>query len=374
MTIIRAGLLLLLFTGTHCAAQNIRRISYVIDSLLSHHTISANILIATDSRPIFKKSVGFADINTARPLQNSSLFLAASLSKQFTAYGIMLLQHKGLLAYDSSVTKYITNFPYPGITIRHLLTHTSGLPNFTKAILPGLDTSKSNGNNELLAFLAAHKPPLQWLPGLVFEYSDIGYALLATVIERVSGKSYHSFMKQYIFRRANMRFTSAEQVTDIRKIKKEQLATGHIFDSTQQTFVPAHLHSSRNYTFYPGDFYGDGPVVTSTFDMFLWHRALTRNFLLPEAQQQEAFTPCTVNGALPKNKAGRQVKYGFGWAVGSDEVMGSVLSHGGVRAGFASYYYRFPDKKLCFVFLSNAETPANNYLRSRILDLLKEKE
>jgi CubicO group peptidase (beta-lactamase class C family) len=365
-------LVALLLAPLPSKAQNIGRIIYVVDSMLSHHTISASILIADDSKLLFERNVGFADIATAKPLQKSNAFQIASISKQFTAYGIMLLQKKGLLQYDSAVSSYIKEFPYPSITIRHLLSHTSGLPTFTTKILPHFDTTRSNGNIELLQYLATAKPPLQSEPGKVFEYADIGYDLLATAIERISGKTYRQFMWQHIFRPVGMFATSAEQVTDIRRIKSKRLATGHIFDSAAHTFAPAHLHPSRNFVFYLGDFYGDGSVVTTSFDLFLWHRALTRSRLLPPELQQAAFEPYKVNGALPLNKTGRPISYGFGWVISQDEAMGQVLSHGGGHPGFTSYYYRFPEKKLCLIFLSNAETPANNYLKNRLVALLKE--
>lgn len=356
-----------------CRAQDFRqRMDYVIDSMLSHHTISANIMIASDVRPLFERNVGFADITTAKPLQRSNAFQIASISKQFTAYGIMLLKKNGLLDYDSAVSSYIKEFPYPSITIRHLLSHTSGLPNFITQILPHFDTTRSNGNADLLQYLVKAKPPLQSAPGKLFEYADIGYDLLAMVIERISGKTYRQFMWQYIFKPVGMFATTAEQVTDIRRIKSKRLAVGHIFDSTDRTFVPAHLQPSRSFVFYLGDFYGDGSVVSTAFDLFLWHRALTRSRLLPPALQQEAFEPYKVNGELPLNKAGKPVSYGFGWIISHDEALGQVVSHGGGHPGFTSYYYRFPEKRLCLVFLSNAETPANNYLRNRLLALLRE--
>jgi CubicO group peptidase (beta-lactamase class C family) len=357
---------------SHAHAQNLQRINFVIDSMLQRHTVSANILIATDSKILFERNMGFADIATARPLQKSNAFQIASLSKQFTAYGIMVLKHQGLLDYDSALRRYLPEFPYPTITIRHLLSHTSGLPSFTGQILPHLDTTHSNGNVELLRYLSTAQLPLQSQPGKVFEYADIGYDLLATAIERISGKTYRQFMHQQVFRPARMFSTTAEMVTDIRRIKNKRLAVGHIFDSIEHTFVPAHSHPSRNLVFYLGDFYGDGSVVSTSFDLFIWHRMLTRGLLLPQDVQQEAFAPYKVNGALPLTASGRAVSYGFGWVIGQDEAMGTVLSHGGGHPGFTSYYYRFPQKKLCLVFLSNAETPANSYLRNRLLALLKE--
>jgi CubicO group peptidase (beta-lactamase class C family) len=150
----------LLLISLQSAAQNIRRITYVIDSMLAHHTVSANILIATDSKVICKKSVGFASITDAKPLQNSNVFFTGQLSMQFTAFGIMLLQQKGLLAYDSSVTAYLPEFPYLGITIRHLLTHTSGLPGWAKFLPNNTDTAAECNNQFLLNRLATVKPPL----------------------------------------------------------------------------------------------------------------------------------------------------------------------------------------------------------------------
>jgi CubicO group peptidase (beta-lactamase class C family) len=348
-------------------AQNIRRISYVIDSLLSHHTISASILIATDSKINFERNVGFASITDARPLQKSNIFFTGQLSMQFTAFGIMLLKQQGLLAYDSSVQVYLPEFPYATISIRHLLTHTSGLPTVIK-----LPTDTACNNQQLLNQLVANKPALISQPGHVFELSTVGYELLALVIERITGKTYHDFMQRHVFRVAKMFSSTAAQNTDVKKIKNIRLAYGHVYDSAQQSFIEVHEQPTGFYTTCSNALYGSNSVITSAFDLFIWHRTLSRNLLLTHAEQQEAFTPYAPGGMLPRAKNSREISYGFGCAIGADEVMGQVLFHNGSNNGYTSYYYRFPDKKLCFAFLSNAETPANAYLRKRILDLLKE--
>jgi CubicO group peptidase (beta-lactamase class C family) len=291
---------------------------------------------------------------------------------QFTALGIMLLQQKRLLAYDSSVSAYLPEFPYPGITIRHLLTHTSGLPGWTKLLPASADTATECNNQLLLKRLATVKPPLLSQPGSVFDLSTAGYELLALVIERITGKSYHSYMRQSVFRAAKMFSTSAEQGTAVKKIKNIRLAYGHVYDSAQQSFTEVHLQPAGSRAVYCNGLYGSNSVTSSVFDLFIWHRVLSRNLLLPAAAQQEAFTAYTFNGMQPKTKNGKQVSYGFGCAISEDNVMGQVLFHNGSYNGYTSYYYRFPGKKLCFVFLSNAETPANGYLRTRILELLKE--
>jgi CubicO group peptidase (beta-lactamase class C family) len=179
-------------------------------------------------------------------------------------------------------------------------------------------------------------------------------------------------MRQSVFRAAKMFSTSAEEGTDVKNIKNIRLAYGHVYDSAQQSFMEAHLQPANTQAGYCNGLYGSNSVTSSVFDLFIWHRVLSRNLLLPAAIQQEAFTAYTFNGIQPKTKTGKEISYGFGCAISEDEVLGQVLFHNGSHNGYTSYYYRFPDRKLCFVFLSNAETPANGYLRTRILELLKE--
>lgn len=154
------SVLLLVFVNNNSSAQNIDNIRYIIDSTYSGSPFFGNILITKNNKILFEKSYGYADAVNKKPLTKKNSFQIASISKQFTAYGIMVLKNKGLLNYDSSLCKYITNFPYKNITIKNLLTHTSGLPNFWDDIRPKMDTTKSNGNNEVLEYLIQHQLPL----------------------------------------------------------------------------------------------------------------------------------------------------------------------------------------------------------------------
>ena len=134
-------------------AQNIDSIRYILDSTNSSSPFFGNILIIKNNKILFEKSYGYADAVNKKPLTKENSFQVASISKQFTAYGIMILKSKNLLNYDSSVCKYIPTFPHKNITVRHLLTHTSGLPNFWDDIRPNLDTTKSNGNKAVFELL-----------------------------------------------------------------------------------------------------------------------------------------------------------------------------------------------------------------------------
>jgi CubicO group peptidase (beta-lactamase class C family) len=186
----------LIFITPLIFGQNIDGIEYILDSTYSSSPFFGNILITKNNKTIFEKSYGYADAVNKELLTKENSFQVASISKQFTAYGIMILKNKGLLDYDSSVCKYIPTFPYKQITVRHLLNHTSGLPDFWDDIRPNLDTTKSNGNNEVLEYMIQHQLPLQFETGTKFQYADIGYDFLATIIENISGLSYQEFMRQ----------------------------------------------------------------------------------------------------------------------------------------------------------------------------------
>ncbi len=348
-------LCILLFTRQETAAQQFHRIPYVVDSLLGLHTISGNILIAAEGRIVYAKAVGFTDISEATPMQRSGIFPLGGLSVPLTGYAITLLKAKGLLDFDSSLTHYIPRFPYPSITIRHLLTHTAGLPGYE-------DKHAFTGKlNTLPDSITTYAPSLLSAPGKAFLYSELGYQLLALLIEQVSGLSYTAFMQHYLFRPARMLAASAGKPGLPRS---KRLTSGHRFDSTARTFITIPDTDAA-------DIFEDPAVITgSAFDLFLWDRML-RTSKLPPALLTEATTPYGGQ-ALVKTKNGKTISYGFGWSISQHDKAGKILYHIGIRPGFTHYYYRLPDRDICFIFLSNAETPMNAYLRSRIVDLLSQ--
>jgi CubicO group peptidase (beta-lactamase class C family) len=355
----------LLITSRFIHAQQLDSIRYVLDSAYAKMPFCANILIEKDGKTVLEQSYGYADAPLQKRLSSSNSFQVASVSKQFTAYGIMLLQHKGLLEYDSEVRKYLPSFPYPAITIRHLLNHTSGLPDFWNNIRPNLDTTCSNGNKEVLDYLASHELPLQFEPGSQFMYTDIGYDLLAMIIEKLSGKSYLEYMQATIFKPLGMKDTYAYMVTDIRRISNKNLARGHVLNTATGKFEYAHLLPKYNFIFYLGDFYGDGSVVTTAKDLARWSIALRKCELLSYSEMQPAFTPAIYNG---KRIIVRDpdIEYGFGWF----NKPGKMIYHSGRHPGNISVIYHFIDRDLTFIFLSNSETPDLLKLRNRVLSLL----
>jgi len=346
-------------------AQQTDSIRHVLDSAYSKTPFCANILLVKDGKTLLERSYGYADAAKGIPLASHNSFQVASISKQFTAYGIMQLANRKLLTYDDPVNKYIPSFPYPEITVRHLLNHTSGLPDFWNLIRPTFDTTRSNGNKEMLQYLAGHKPPLQWEPGSRFAYTDIGYDLLAMVIENVSGKSYEQYMADNIFRPLKMKDTRACMVTDYRRIQNKHLAPGHVFDTVSRTFKYAHLQPQYNTVFYLGDFYGDGSVVTTARDLAKWDKALKTCKLLPCNIQQEAFTGPVYNGKAVLVR--EETVYGFGWF-----IRPGMIYHSGRHAGNIHGIYRYPKRGLLLILLSNSETPDFVRLRGRMLSLMND--
>jgi CubicO group peptidase (beta-lactamase class C family) len=357
----------ILFTIQISQAQNIESIQFILDSTYSKSPFYGNILITKNNKVLLERSYGYADALDKKPLTKQNSFQVASISKQFTAYGIMILKSKTLLDYDSLVCKYIHTFPYKNITVRHLLTHTSGLPNFWDNIRPNMDTTISNGNKEVLEYLIKHQLPLQFEPGMKFQYADIGYDFLATIIENISGLSYQEFMYQNIFKPLKMKNTYAYMVTDIRKIQNKQLAIGHAFENGN--FVYAHLQPKNHFVSYLGNFYGDGSVVSTARDLAIWNKALKNCKLLPCKIQNESINEAVFNGQTIYARTNPNIGYGFGWFIKNTES-GKLVYHSGGHPGNTHVMYRLIDKDITFIFLSNAETSNLKVLRNRILQLL----
>ena len=168
---------------------------------------NGNVLIAEKGKVIYQHSFGLADFDTDRPLNDSSVFELASVSKQFTATAILLLKDKGKLKLTDSLRQYFPELPYSNITIWHMLTHTSGLPDYFWELINSWDTSKIAFNKDMIALLAKKKLPAVFEPGKKWEYSNTAYAILASIVEKISGQTYKDYMAENIFQPLGMSHT-----------------------------------------------------------------------------------------------------------------------------------------------------------------------
>jgi CubicO group peptidase (beta-lactamase class C family) len=307
-----------------------------LDALHARAAFNGTVLIAEHGTIRFEKHCGFADIDGTIPLSEHSSFSLASVSKPFTALGIMLLAWKGKLTLDDSVTQHIPRLAsYDGITIRHLLHHTSGVPDYMDLTARYWDPAHIFCNVDLIDLIATHGSQPYFAPGQQFEYSNTGYVLLGEIISRASGISFAEFMAQEIFKPLGMNDSVAYNLTS-----KEYPLRSRVFGMRKRSgnFGKKVL---CDLNFLDGVF-GDGGIYASARDIVRWDSALRDGTLIPVGVYAEAY----VSGRLNN---GEETGYGFGWEIEAP----SVVSHWGEWQGFTAYVRRNLKTHELLVVLSN---------------------
>jgi len=315
-----------------------------IDSLLiAEKDFSGVILIAENGNPIYHKAFGYREFADHIPLQKKDIFELASVSKQFTAMIIMMLKEKGKLNYDDSVSKYL-EIPYKGITIRNLLTHTSGLPDYQDIMDKYWDKSKVAGNPDCIEYLNKYAPPKLFEPGEKYEYSNTGYMLLASIAEKASGKDFIELCRKWIFRKLKMKSTDIRTLEEKKATKN--FAIGHIYVGERNKWIRADSFPSSDYTIWLGNRKGPGRISSIAADLLKWDKALYTEKLIKQATLQDAFTPMKLNDGSLSN-------YGFGWSLRRDSIFGKIVSHTGDNPGYKTQIIRYIDKKKTMIVLNN---------------------
>ena len=301
------------------------------------------LLVAEKGKIIYHKAFGYREWSAKTPLQKSDIFELASVSKQFTAMIIMMLKEKGLLHYHDPVEKYIS-IPYKGITIRNLLTHTSGLPDYQAIMDEHWDKAKVAGNADCIEYLNKFAPAISFEPGTKYEYSNTGYLLLASIAEKVSGKDFIELCRQWIFRPLQMNSTDIRTLAEKAAIKN--FALGHIYVKDRNQYIRADSFPSSNYTIWLGNRKGPGRISSTAQDLLKWDRALYGNKLVSKPTLQEAFTPM-------KLQDGSLSYYGFGWMLRPDNKQGKLVYHTGDNPGYKTEIIRLIDQQKTIIVLNN---------------------
>ena len=314
-------------------------------------------LYAEKGEIVSKGVLGFRDPEGTLPITEDTVFQLASVSKQFTATAVMLLVREGKLSLEDEITKFFPEIPYPGVTIRHLLNHTSGIPDYFDDvdwfIRIWKEEKRVPGNDEILRFLCETEAKPYFAPGEGFEYSNTGYNLLALLVERLSGMPYEAFLQKNIFEPAGMTST---RCCHIRRdgIPFENYAQATVLEDNRYV---ADVDSAEDGDVAAFDgLNGDDYVYTNIFDMLRWDRALQEEKVLTQEEQQLMYTPGKLhNGENAVFDKDRGLAYGFGWVVGSDENLGLIVSHSGGMPGVSTWYERHIDADRVLVFLINRE-------------------
>jgi len=311
-----------------------RRLQVQIEDYLrepvAQRQFSGVILIAQDGKPLMRKAYGYADWIRHVPNRPDTRFMLYSVTKQFTATAILILQDRGLLNVHDSIRKYMPECPpeWEPVTVHHLLTHTSGIDvdNLYFWIAERYPAFREDPKVSMPPF----KPgPLVTPPGSAFRYSNAGYMLLSILIGRVSGMEYETFLQRNIFKPLHMNATGCDH-----DHPTPGRARGH-------ELTPTTAQISEQPTHY---IVGAGDIYTTADDMLKWDQSFYGSRLLSEQAREAMFT-----GYIPTRRGG----YGYGWQI-STNAEGRVLQmHTGGGSGFVSWVMRRPKEHIYLIMLCN---------------------
>ncbi len=318
-----------------------------------HFKFNGNVLVARGGKPIYQQSFGYADFNSKTMLNDSSAFELASVSKQFTAMGIMILKERGLLRYEDDIKKFFPALPYEHITIRNLLTHTSGLPSYEDQFEKKWDRKKIAYNKDILEMLIREKDSLFFKPGSNWQYSNTGYALLASIIEKVSGMSYNDFMAKSIFSPLGMTRTFILNGRRASRKTPDNYALGFVYSDSLHRYILPDSLPKLDMVYYLDGIVGDGCVNSTTGDLLKWINAWNTEKLVSKPAINEMLSPLVR--ISPDDSSGY---YGFGVRIQLEKGH-RIITHGGGWPGYSTLVAKFVDKDQIIIILSNNETSAS---------------
>lgn len=345
--------LLLTLTTVSAQSKQDKQLEKKLDELLSSRFSDAgpgcDVLVAKKGAIVYHKAFGKADIGLNVPIRTGMLFRIGSITKQFTAVAILQLAEQGKLSLQDSIQQYVKDFPSKGkpITIENLLTHTSGLPDY-------LQLDNAGRNAERLDYTVVEvidkfkSLPLQFDPGTKFRYSNSGYFLLGCIIEKVSGKSFSTYLRENILSPLGMENTYFE---------------------SDGLIIPGKVNGYRQEgsAYRNADYmsmtvaYAAGELISNTEDLFKWHQGLYTHRLLKKETLEKAFTPFTL-------KDGTVTEYGYGWIVRNISGIRSI-EHGGAIFGFLTNALYFPAEDVFIAALFNCECAPKDDLSATIAGL-----
>jgi len=303
---------------------------------------SGGFLVAKDGKVIYENSYGISNRRQKTLISNKSVYQLASVSKQFTATSIMILKEKGLLSYEDTIQKFYPDFPYKDITVRLLLNHRSGLPDYINLCERTTDRTTPVTNQEMVALLTKHKPKAIFKPDHKFLYSNTGYAMLAAIVEKVSNKSFATFVDENIFKPFNMKSSFIYNINSPNP--SPDVTVGHNFNWSYASLT------------YLDGVTGDKGVYSTIEDMYRWDQGLYEGKIVSKATLEEAFAPGTKWDA-------RRRSYGFGWRVRMIDGT-KIVFHAGWWRGYNTLMVRVPENKATIILLGNKR----NHLVARTVE------
>lgn len=328
------------------------QIAYKLDTLFSHMNQSGifngSVLVAKAGRILFQKSLGFLDKTTNGLLSDSSMFQLASVSKVITATAVLMLHEREQIDINKPFKDYFPDFPYEGVSIKELLNHRSGLPNYIYVLSSEIyQPNYQMSNADMYKYLLAKNPKPYLKPGTRFNYCNTNYALLALLIEKATGKTYQQFLKEELFVPLGMRNTAT--------IKDIDLNGPNVTRPYDKRWKPVEFDAS-DYVL------GDKSIYSTPYDLFLFSEAMYQNRIIKAETQQLAYT------AFSKEK--KLSNYGYGWRMKDfNDPLKKEVYHNGWWHGYRSSFHRRLSDSLTVVILSN-QLNASAYQTYRVYNIL----
>jgi len=332
-------------------------VRYKLDSLLKRinkrDDFHGAILVAKGEKILYQNEIGFADFKNKIPLNEASVFQLASVSKQFTAAAIMLLHERDKIKLTDTVNAYFPDFPYEGVTIENLLNHTAGLPKYFWVAEHKWQQNRAPTNSEMMALLESSNVQRFYKPGHKFDYSNTNYLVLASIVEKVSGTSFSSFLKSNIFEPLQMKHSYVYSFEND-SIKKNQLDGYRLYRGRSHLKIRSTINDA---------IVGDKNVYTTIEDLFKWTLALNTEKLLTKESLDLMY-------AKGETVYGREVPYGFGFRIDTKEK--KSIYHHGKWNGFSTGLTRYLEDDLVVIVLEHTSYNAMKSLNEKIKKIVTE--
>lgn len=333
-------------SGRQTKTDPAKQLDSIFSMLCAQNQFNGSVLIAEKGKVIFEKGYGYRNEVTRQYNNKQTIFELASCSKQFTAAAIVLLKRQGKLHYEDKISKYLPELSFwDKVTIYDLLRHTSGLPYFMADMSKDWDKTKIATNEDIIRYYGARKDTLFFAPQSRHQYNNTNYALLASIVERVSGETYADFLSENIFKPLNMKNTFVyNRRMQPRKIKN--YATGYVWAENSFTKVTSeHPQYNDSAVYFLDGVVGEAKVNSNVEDIYKWITALKNNTFLTPGEFEEMTT-------VTKTTSGKNIPYGFGFDLskGTDKFS---FGHTGSWDGYVSLISQNVIKDRTIIILEN---------------------
>ena len=333
------------------------KVGHKLDSLLQRinkrHDFHGSLLVAKNGKIVYNNQVGYADFKNKELLNEASVFQLASVSKQFTATAIMLLYERNQIKLTDTVNKYFPNFPYEHVTITNLLNHTAGLPKYFWVAEHEWEQEKAPTNSEMMTLLASSDVLRFFKPGRNFDYSNTGYIVLASIVEKISGTSFNDFVKKNIFDPLNMKDSFIYSFEND-NVRDNQLDGYRLYRGWRHLKINNTVNDA---------IVGDKNVYTTSEDLFKWTLGLNNGKLLSKESLDLMY-------AKGETVYGRKVPYGFGFRIDTKDQ--NTIYHHGKWNGFSTGLTQYQEDDLVVIVLEHTSYNAMTSLNKKVKKIVAE--